>query len=137
MRRRKLLVALVGLAVVIGAGVVALWPAVPSRVTPENYLRTHWGMSQLEAEAILGPPGDYRGGPTVIDEDMGMDGTFGQIAGTDYCLLWQGDTCEVELRFDPQQKVNGKRIAYRRRGDHDPISNLMWRLKRQWHHWFP
>ena len=36
MRRRKLLVALAGLAVVVAAGAVVLWPH-PVRATRENY----------------------------------------------------------------------------------------------------
>jgi hypothetical protein len=64
MRRRKLLVALVGLAVVVAAGAVVLWPqaAPPSRVTRENYDCIQEGMTRAEVEAILGPPGDYRTG---------------------------------------------------------------------------
>jgi hypothetical protein len=45
MRRRRLLVALAGLAVVIVAGVVVLWPwASPTTlITPENYLASRSG----------------------------------------------------------------------------------------------
>jgi hypothetical protein len=79
-RRRKLLVALAGLAVVVAAVVVVLWPR-PDRITQENYDRIRvgglWGedwathdnrapvkkgMTRTEVEAILGPPGDYRTG---------------------------------------------------------------------------
>jgi hypothetical protein len=68
-------VALAGLAVVVAAGVVAMWLAVPSRVTRENYFRTHWGMSHRKRKRLA--RGDYRDGPTVIDEDMGINGVFG------------------------------------------------------------
>jgi hypothetical protein len=61
MRRRTLLVALAGLAVMVAAGVGALWPR-PSRVTGENFDRIEKGMSRAEIEAVLGPPGDYRTG---------------------------------------------------------------------------
>ena len=40
MRRRTLLVALAGLAVVVAAGVAVLWPR-PARVTPENLSLIH------------------------------------------------------------------------------------------------
>jgi hypothetical protein len=51
-----------GLAVVVAAGVVVLWPQPQpsSRVTRENFDRIHDGMSRAEVEAILGPRGDYR-----------------------------------------------------------------------------
>src|SRR6516162_2477131 len=63
MRRRTLLVVLVGLAVVVAVGAVVLWPQPPSRITRENYDRIREGMSRAEAQAILGPPGDYTTGP--------------------------------------------------------------------------
>jgi hypothetical protein len=64
MRRRKPLVALAGLAVVVAAGVVVLWPrTAPERITRENYDRIRNGMSRAEVEAILGPPRDYSTGP--------------------------------------------------------------------------
>jgi outer membrane protein assembly factor BamE (lipoprotein component of BamABCDE complex) len=55
MRMRKLLVALAGLAVVVAAGVVALWPQ-PLRATWENYDSIREGMTRAEVVAILGPP---------------------------------------------------------------------------------
>jgi hypothetical protein len=63
MRRRTLLVALAGLAVVVGAGTVVLWPRA-DRITLENFDRIKKGMRRAEVEAILGPPGDYTTGPT-------------------------------------------------------------------------
>jgi hypothetical protein len=52
MPRWKLLVALAGLAVVIAAGAVVLWPRA-DRVTRENYDRIHEGMTPTEVGAIL------------------------------------------------------------------------------------
>ena len=44
MRRRTLLVALAGLAVVVAAGVVVLWPRpAPEQITRENYDRIRVG----------------------------------------------------------------------------------------------
>jgi hypothetical protein len=60
MRRRTLLAALAGLAVVVAAGAWLLWPR-QDRITPENLDRIELGMTRAEVEAILGgPPGDYR-----------------------------------------------------------------------------
>jgi len=62
MRRRKLLVALAGLAVVVAAGVLVQWPAPTSRLTLENLGHLREGMTRAEVEAILGAPGDYSTG---------------------------------------------------------------------------
>jgi hypothetical protein len=56
MRRRKLLGALAGLAVVVTVGAFALWPQ-PARITRGNYDRIRMRMSRAEVEAILGAPG--------------------------------------------------------------------------------
>jgi hypothetical protein len=46
-RRRTLLVVLAGLAVVVAAGVVVLWPRA-DRVTRENFRRIETGMSRAD-----------------------------------------------------------------------------------------
>jgi hypothetical protein len=53
MRRRKLLGAVAGLAVLVAVGVFALWPRT-ERVTRENFDRIKEGMSRAEVEAIHG-----------------------------------------------------------------------------------
>src|SRR6516164_3764614 len=58
MRKRTLLVTLAGLAVLVAAWVVVLWPR-NDRVKRENYDRIQIGISRADVEAILGPPGDY------------------------------------------------------------------------------
>jgi hypothetical protein len=96
MRRRTLLVALAGLAVVVAAGVVVAWPRLipiapkrpgripavdrvaapaerppnPSQASPklvDNFRRLKRGMSRADVEAILGPPGDFSTHPTAPD----------------------------------------------------------------------
>jgi hypothetical protein len=62
MRRRTLLVALAGLAVVGAVGAVVLWLP-EDRITESNVDRVRRGMSQAEVKVILGPPGDYTSGP--------------------------------------------------------------------------
>jgi hypothetical protein len=69
--RRKLLVALAGLAVVVAAGVVVfcilvvVQPAEPTRVTLKNAARIKPGMTLKSVEAILGPAGDYSTQPML------------------------------------------------------------------------
>jgi hypothetical protein len=73
MRRRTLLVALVGLAVVAAVGVFVAGPSPePSLVTRENFDRIKGGMSRVDVAAILGPPGDYRTGPGDIAASDGL-----------------------------------------------------------------
>jgi hypothetical protein len=66
MRRRKLLAALAGLAVVVAVGAVGLWPQ-SDRVTREIFDRLRVGMPRAEVEAILGPPAVYSTRETVPD----------------------------------------------------------------------
>jgi hypothetical protein len=64
MRRRTLLVALAGLAVVVAVGVAALSPrpAAGAQLTRVSFLRLKKGMTLTEANAILGPTGDHSTG---------------------------------------------------------------------------
>jgi hypothetical protein len=58
MRKRTLLVALAGLAVVVAARGAAMWPhGEPSRLTWDNVCRIRGAMSRAWVHAILGPPG--------------------------------------------------------------------------------
>jgi hypothetical protein len=55
MRRRKLLVALAGLAVVVAAGTLMLWPRA-DRINYANFNRVEQEMSRDDVEALLGLP---------------------------------------------------------------------------------
>jgi hypothetical protein len=154
MRRRTLFVALAGLAVVLAVGVVVLWPSQPNRITQENCDRIKEGMSRAEVEAILGPPGDYRTGPgeTGHGSTGNMFWTPEQIPdvarGTDWSkvsqspdasglwAMWFSDSAMVMIGIDDSGTVVFKRV-WPRRTTQGPLANLLWRLKRQWHRWFP
>jgi hypothetical protein len=154
MRKRKVLVALAGLAVVAAAGVV-LWPRSQpsSRITRENFERIKEGMSRAEVETILGPPGDYSSGPLeYARETLYRFSSSGPPPTGDFVLsspvtILGGDAWDrVEWRSDRQILCvyflrSGHVIA---RGFWDvapmaqsPLHNLLWRVKRQWHRWFP
>src|ERR1700722_4514702 len=64
MRRRKQLAALAGLAVMLTAWAAVLM-ARADPVTRETFDLIQEGMNRREVEAILGPPKDYRTGPTT------------------------------------------------------------------------
>jgi len=154
MRRRTLLVALAGLAVVVAVGVVVLWPRA-DRITRENFERIREGMSRAEVEAILGPPGDYRTGhgETGFDGSEVTGWTPDPRFGLDDALAWSkfpgqspedprrwanwlSDSFLVLIVIDESRQVIHKQIDPRRRTQ-GPLDNLLWRLKRQWHRWFP
>jgi hypothetical protein len=136
MRRRTLLVVLVGLAVVVGAGAVVLWPqARPDRVTRENYDRIEDGMGHAEVEAILGPPGDYRTVPTeAVTDVVFFSGEGTKIVTPD---VWRGDRANVYVAYDLTGCVMDKSLQANNRFPQSLLGNLLWRAKRQWHRWFP
>jgi hypothetical protein len=101
MRRRKLLVALAGLAVVGAAGAVVLWRR-SAHVTRASCDRIRVGMSRAEVEAILGgPPGDYRAGPTVgpeFEESFRTVVHLPELSHNGSTWPWIGDGPGPELR---------------------------------------
>jgi hypothetical protein len=142
MRRRKLLVALAGLAVVGAAGIVVLWPRSVSRITQENCDRVQVGMSRADVEAILGPPGDYTTGPVAfggrVYSSWKLDGTRqfqNEINGPRYDYLT--DSAWLAVTFDDAGQVNARGIESWTKVNQGPFDNLLWRAKRQWHRWFP
>jgi hypothetical protein len=109
-------------------------------------------MSRAEVEAILGPPGDYRSGPVLIDwpgkrsGGPGMDeeevtdlrtrlmSTFGARR---YLLSWRTDRYVCDVTFNPASKVISKDSWEATRVEQGPLDNLRWRVKRQLRRWFP
>jgi hypothetical protein len=147
MRRRTLLVAVAGLAVVVVAGVVVLWPQPPSRITQENCDRIKEGMSRAEVETILGPPGDYR---TRLGETLCLDGWGADLADPGPTVstwqpffegmsgaVWKGDSIEILIVCGDYSGRVVRKEVYERRVTGNAIDNLVWRAKRQWHRWFP
>jgi hypothetical protein len=147
MHRRTLLVALAGLAVVVAAGTVVFWPR-PDRITRENYARVHEGMTQADVEAILGPPGDSRTGPTLFGSPTERHDLvpLSRILSewpepVDPCsylhCIWASDSVQIEVGF--HTKMGAYRATCRplRSGNQSVFDNLLWRAKRQWRRWFP
>jgi hypothetical protein len=151
MRRRKLLVALAGLAVV-AAGAVVMWPRSSSRITREDSDRIKEGMSRAEVETILGPPGDYRTGIGETDygrtentwiADRGPDFALstnwvpGQSKGKPYLRAdWMDDSFRITIVIGQSGSVVVKE-GWPRRKTQGQLDDLLWRFKRQWHRWFP
>jgi hypothetical protein len=126
-------VALAGLTVVLAVGAVTLWPPSASRITRENFNRIVSGMSRAEVEAILGPPGDYRTGPTSLG--AGSATTFRSPEGL--VLWWEIDTGALSVTLDRSDRVVQTGSMASLPPDDDALRNFLWRAKRQWRRWFP
>jgi hypothetical protein len=132
-------VALAGLAVVVAAGVVVLWPR-EDRITVENFERIRDGMSRAEVEAILGPSGDHTAGDTEpdLEHQKWQSLTPPESYGSQEALeRWIDDRACIGIGFDSAGNVGSAFCLPMRNIDHGPIGNLLWRAKRQWHRWFP
>jgi hypothetical protein len=137
MRRRTLLVALAGLAVLVGLAVVVLWSRTePDRITRQNYDRIVADMTQADVEAILGPPSDYRDGPTdnsPCTESALLRASRERPLASDYSAFWHGDAASIVVEITPDGDIMKNWCPSRIRG---PLETLLWRAKRQWHRWF-
>jgi hypothetical protein len=136
MRRRRLLLALVAIAVLVAVGMVVPWPRPPDRVTQANCRLVSRGMALAEVEAILGPPGDYRTGPTIWDLNF-PPVRFVNPDPTCEWVHWDGDAASLSVTFNSQRKVLNTYYTPNQSLDKGPLDNLLWRAKRQWRRWFP
>jgi hypothetical protein len=106
MRKRKLLVALAALL----AFALLLYGSWPSSNARENFNRVEVGMTEDEAIAILGPPGDYRNAENECDRSPAHQPleVFGRGNPQRHLPhLWRSDTADVALNFDDSAKVSG------------------------------
>jgi hypothetical protein len=116
---------------VVGIAAFLMWPQ-PSRATWENFDRIRKGMSRAEVEAILGPEGDYRTGPQQCLPSLKQ--TVGESATVSD---WFADDAFFSIGFDESGGVVMTLVDPTSRTEQGPLDNLRWRLKRQWHRWFP
>jgi len=131
-------VALAGLALLVAAGVVVLWPP-PNRVTLENVQRIKEGMNHAEVEEILGPPGDYTTRPVQLRN--GKKDPFSDTPVTAYRWggdgWWATDDGGLFVSFDSADRVVMKVHFSYVEVQQGALERLLWRAKRQWHRWFP
>ena len=132
MRRRRLLVALAGLAVV-AATAVLLWPRDP--ITWKNFNRICKGMTRAEVEAILGPPNLTGAELEKLDVDDFEDVPAIQPWGDDYLFydeergrFWLGNAGVITVTFENDCAVSK---AW------DPYAGLLTRLWARWDRWLP
>jgi hypothetical protein len=149
MRRRTLLVVLAGLAVVLLAARALSLRSHPDRVTRANYDRLRTGMTRAEVHDLLGPPGDRRTGPT----ETPLPGPPWKF----YMAPWAEENYSWPVPVTMEQWLTDSaviHVAYRRSGGGTDgveyaeygsyagpapglVERLLWRIKRQWHRWFP
>jgi hypothetical protein len=148
MRRRTLLVVLVGLAVVVAVGVVVLWPR-QDRISRQNLERIKRGMTRAEVEAILGPPGDHATAPLEDPDphwlvmsnwrpyDRPVVDRFYRVSVEYQVIQWRGDAGIICVEFTLSDHVVEAGMYPVKRVEQTLLGNLLWRAKRQWHRWFP
>jgi hypothetical protein len=94
-------------------------------------------MTPADVQAILGPPGDFRTGPT---EERGahdfayLRATKVSAAPPMYGGYWHCDSATILVLIDPESLITKHHWPCRLKG---PFDTLLWRAKRQWHRWFP
>jgi hypothetical protein len=131
-------VVVIGLALLAIAAFV-VWPR-PGGITEENWRRAELGMNRSEVEAILGPPGDHRTGPTLFDPELlpgtVIPGNVPRLTG-DYTATWAGDSGNLTVLFDSAGHARSWAFAPTRKGSQSLLGDFLWRAKRLWRRWFP
>ncbi len=162
MAGRKALAYLTGLTLLSGAAVVMMcWPAPNPRISLDNFNCIKTGMTYAEVEALIGPHGDHRSGPTVVTEPFsmwrpglgrcppGMEAT--PLSGGYWTVTWQTDQAEILVMIEPAVEGQVGHLAWSELApgrviaahycdaklEHGPVYNALWRARRQWHRWFP
>jgi hypothetical protein len=131
MKRKRLLLVLAALAALAVAGTAVLWPRRP-RVTREKFDRIREGMTRADVEAILGPPGDYRNGPTRYEKVGPPEGL--RLFRREF---WWYDDGTFDVGFDGTGRIRWSVLFPARRVNAGALDNLRWRAKRQWRRWPP
>ncbi len=138
---KRYLLAVLALAALAVASTRVLWPQ-RDRVTQENIDRIQAGMSRAEVEAILGPLGDHRTGPTkrrrleILTRGYEWPPGVTPISNRTSREQWAGDRGDCWVDFGPSGVIH---TAFEPvdRIQQSPLENLLWRVRRQWKRWFP
>jgi hypothetical protein len=125
--------------VVVIVSAVVLVPR-RSPISVENYARIQMGMTLPQAEAILGPPGDFRTGPTRFDLDGMFDFVVDPSSPDEEMLSqkrWTNDRAQVCLYLG----TTSGRVVVK---TFDPLlpakptlfEDLIGRAEQKWYEWF-
>jgi hypothetical protein len=110
-----------------------LEPGSEVRIKEEAYSAISLGMSRDEVEQPLGPPGDYRTGPTYPPATVCM-GAFEPNGARR--LEWQSNEALIELFFDQANCVSDRGYKRLMRREPNLYNDLSWRIIRRWRIWF-
>jgi hypothetical protein len=136
MRKWKLVVVGLGLAVLVAVGAFVLWPRPrPDPITAENFSRIKMRMSQSEVKAILGPAGDYTTGMPVKTDTLRSFGFDEYTADPVIEDLWESDKAFIAVWYSDSLHV--VQAEYGTVQLAPAIDNFLWRAKLQWQKWFP
>jgi hypothetical protein len=142
MRRWKLQGTLAVVVALAASGAFAV-RSQPRRFTYDNCERIEDGMSRAEVEAMLGPPGDYRTGPSDLPDAYeilcrlrrgGM--RHHKMSTTWRADVWGNDVCVLLVTYDCEMVTSRLPWAVEK-VPQPPLDNLLWRAKRLWREWFP
>jgi hypothetical protein len=92
-------------------------------------------MTLAEVEAILGPSGDYRTGPSA-DWRPDYNPITGKAVRTGL-PVWHTDTDIIFASFDRSGLVEQTYHEACAKLPQTPTENLFWRARRLWRRWFP
>jgi hypothetical protein len=136
MRKNRLRWWLAGLCALLAVAVVVL-ALQPSRITKANFMRLGAGMTTGDVKSLLGPPGDYTSAPVAVATDQlaWPQWNFDSIAYP--VSTWIDDEAEISVIFDDSGAILNARYRAVYKWSQNPLDNLLWRAKRQWHHVFP
>jgi hypothetical protein len=134
---RGRLVVLIGLAL-LAVGAFVARPR-EDRITLKNFDSIRGGMSRREIAAILGAPGDCRTRPTGCRGSSIFDHVrdFDEADATTDGDIWDSDAGSIHVDYGSAGTVVYVAYQETEQLDQSPLGNLLWRIRRQWQHWFP
>ncbi len=135
LRRGLALAGLIVTAVAATAFVLRPRPIPPGAIW-ENVERVENWMTLEEVEAIIGPPGDYRTGTSNLDLEWVSAGVIVSVGERQYA--WAYDDYVLTTRCDASGPLGPMMYqVLAPPAEQDSLGEVVWRLKRQLHRWFP
>ena len=155
---KRILIASAAAGVILAFAVWELMPQRQAKATKENFsLIKNTSMSRNELVALLGPPGDYRSGPTRtfmpkrfcisimdpnmtftpedIEEETAVRDFWGSYQDAEV-NAWQSDEGEILVKLADDHVVRAYFLQNERLNE-TYLENLQWRAERPFRRWIP